>query len=156
MTRIIVAAALLIAFMATARADIQEGYAAYERGDYATALREFRPLARQGDASAQITLGFMYDKGQGVPQDYAEAVKWYRMAAEQGDADAQSYLGNIFENGQGVPQDYVSAHMWFTLAVAHGDKYAQEDRDMFASKMTPDQIAEAKRLARKWMAKHQQ
>ncbi len=53
MRRIIVAATLFIAIMAPARADFQEGNAAYERGDYAAALREWRPLARQGDANAQ-------------------------------------------------------------------------------------------------------
>ncbi len=95
MRRVIVAATLLIAFMATARADFQEGYAAYGRGEYATALREFRPLARQGDASAQFALGVMHRTGQGVVQDYAEAAKWYRMAAEQGQAAAQFTLGVV-------------------------------------------------------------
>ncbi len=65
MRRIIVAAAMLIAFMATARADFQDGVAAYKRGDYATALREWRPLAEQGYAGAQYNLGFMYYNGQG-------------------------------------------------------------------------------------------
>ncbi len=79
MRRIIVAATLLIAFMATARADFQEGNAAFRRGDYATALRELRPLAEQGDADAQFSLGLMYTKGQGVPQDYTVALKWGHM-----------------------------------------------------------------------------
>ncbi len=52
--------------------------AAYQRGDYATTIRELRPLAEQGVAEAQFLLGVMYDKGQGVPQDYAEAVSWQR------------------------------------------------------------------------------
>jgi len=47
----------------------QEGLDAYERGDYDTALKEWRPLAEQGDASGQFNLGFMYDQGLGVPQD---------------------------------------------------------------------------------------
>ena len=64
----------------------QDGWGAYERGDYQTALREWRPLATQGNAPAQFNLGLMYDHGYGVPQDDAEAVKWYRLAAEQGDA----------------------------------------------------------------------
>ncbi len=55
--------------------------AAYQRGDYATALREWHPLAEQGGANAQLLLGSMYDNGLGVPQDYAEAVKWYSKAA---------------------------------------------------------------------------
>ncbi len=49
--------------------------AAYQRGDYATAIREFRPLAEQGHANAQYKLGFMYDMGKDIPQDYAEAMK---------------------------------------------------------------------------------
>ncbi len=47
----------------------QEGYDAYNRGDYDTALKEWRPLAEQGNEAAQANLGFMYAKGQGVPQD---------------------------------------------------------------------------------------
>ncbi len=60
----------------------EDGNAAYQRGDYATALRLWRPLAEQGDAGAQYNLGLMYREGQGVSQDDAEAAKWYRKAAE--------------------------------------------------------------------------
>src|SRR5450759_4601026 len=61
-----------------------DGVAAYNRGDYATALRLFRPLADQGVAIAQNNLGVLYEKGQGLPQNYAEGAKWYRLAADQG------------------------------------------------------------------------
>ena len=130
-----------------------EGLNAASKGDYATALREWRPLAEQGDASAQFNLGLMYDKGQGVAQDYAEAVKWYRKAAEQGFAFAQYNLGAMYDNGQGVPQDYVQAHMWLNLAAAQGGKEAAKFRDFVASKMTPDQISEAQRRAQEWKPK---
>ncbi len=92
-----------------ASAGFDEGDAAYHRGDYATALREWRPLAEQGNAIAQGNLGFMYDKGRGVPQNHAEAVQWYRKAAEQGDTEAQYLLGLMHEKGEGVPQDYARA-----------------------------------------------
>ena len=98
MRRIIVAAALLIAFMATARADFQDGVAAVERGDYATALREWRPLARQGVAQAQYNLGLMYGKGQGVPQDYVLAHLWFNLAAAQGNEVASKNRDIIAEN----------------------------------------------------------
>ena len=65
-------------------ADFQRGYEASKRGDYVTALREWTPLAKQGDASAQYNLGVMYGNGQGVPQDYKAALEWYTLAAEQG------------------------------------------------------------------------
>lgn len=74
-------------------AGFDERWAAYERRDYATAFRDWLPLAQQGDAGAQHTLSLMYTKGHGVPQDYAEALKWYRRAAEQGFAEAQHTLG---------------------------------------------------------------
>ncbi len=78
MKRVISAVIVLIGLAAPAWAGFDEGVAAYNRGDYATALREWRPLAEQGDASAQLNLGSMYDAGVGVSQDYAEAVRWYR------------------------------------------------------------------------------
>jgi S1-C subfamily serine protease len=81
--------------------------------------------AEQGDAEAQNNLGWMYRKGQGVPQDYKEAVKWYRLSAEQGNALAQGNLGLMYVKGQGVPQDYVSAYRWWTLSAEQGDAQAQ-------------------------------
>ena len=73
--------------------DFQKGVDAYNRGDYATALREFTLLAEQGDAVAQTSLGKMRSEGLGVPQDYKTAVKWYTLAAELGNAEAQYKLG---------------------------------------------------------------
>ncbi len=66
--------ALVLAACAPA-GDLETGAEAYDRGDYATALKEWRPLAEQGHAKAQYNLGVMYDDGEGVAQDYAEAVK---------------------------------------------------------------------------------
>ena len=63
-----------LALVSPAWAGFEEGEAAFDRGDHATAMREFRLLAEQGDASAQFMLGLMYANGQGVPQGYAEAV----------------------------------------------------------------------------------
>ena len=56
-------------------ADFQKGLDAYKRFDYATALREWEPLAKQGDASAQFNLGLMYRYGRGVPWNFKTAVK---------------------------------------------------------------------------------
>ncbi len=103
---------------APAWAGFDEGEGAYDRGDYATALREWRPLAEQGNANSQFFLGVMYDKGQGVRQDLREAARWFRKAAEQGVAEAQFFLGFIYGKGLGVPQDYAKAHMWYDLAAS--------------------------------------
>jgi len=135
-----------------------EAVAAYQRGDYATAIRKFRPLAEQGNAEAQFNLGIMYDNGQGFPRDDAEAVKWWRKAAEQGNASAQFNLGFMYYDGLGVPQDYVQAHMWFNLAASRhppGERRdkAVKNRDIVAEMMTPAQISEAQKLAREWKPK---
>jgi TPR repeat protein len=96
MKRAILLAVLLCSLSLTAGAqDFKKGADAYKRGDYATALREWRPLAEQGDADAQARLGFLYYQRLGVPQDVAEAAKWFRKAAEQGLACAQYNLGVI-------------------------------------------------------------
>jgi uncharacterized protein len=120
-----VLALILCAIASPVWADFQTGYDASQRGDYATAHREWRPLAEQGDAHAQFNLGIIYDNGQGVPQDYAEAVKWYRKAADQGNARAQLLLGTMYRKGQGVPQDYAEAVKWHRLAADQGHAIAQ-------------------------------
>lgn len=123
--RCAVVALMLTPAIASAQ-DFDAGYAAYEAGDYATALRKWTPIAEKGDADAQFILGWMYNSGKGVAQDDAEAVKWYRLAAEQGDADAQNNLSMVYRWGEGVPQDYVTSHMWFNIAAANGFESARE------------------------------
>ncbi len=118
-------AGFTLGLTAPAWAGVDEGVAAYKRGDYATALREFRPLAERGDAKAQYGLGVMYLNGQGVPQDSAEVVKWHRKAAEQGYAKAQYNLGFMYINGLGVPRDYAEAAKWYRKAADQRDAKAQ-------------------------------
>ena len=112
-------ALLLVSACLTSCANLNfaDGYAAYQRGNYATALRVFRPLANEGYAGAQTNLGLMYANGQGVPQDAAEAVRWYRKAADQGQANAQGNLGWMYANGEGVPKDAAEAVRWYRLAL---------------------------------------
>ncbi len=143
---------------ASAWAGRDEADAAYQRGDYATAIREMRPLAEQGKAEAQYNLAIMYRNGEGVPQDYARAVEWYRKAAEQGFARAQSNLGFMYRKGHGVPQDYVRAYAWYDLAASRYPSGEDRDRaarnrDMITIWMTPAQISEAQKLAREWRPK---
>ena len=149
----LVAFALFVGSLTAYADDFSEGVNAYQRGDYATALRIYRQLADQGYADAQCNLGFMYGQGQGVAKDYAEAMRWCRKAADQGYADAQYNLGLMYGFGKGVTQDIVQAHMWYTLAVASGDRSAGALRDALATKMTPAQIARAQKLAREWKPK---
>ena len=103
------------------------------RQDYGTKLQLLRPLAAEGSADAQNILGFMYAKGQSVPQDDQEAVRWYRLAAAQGHADAQTNLGFMYDNGEGVAQDDQEAVRWYRLAAAQGNAAAQYNLGMMFS-----------------------
>ncbi|MFQ5983968.1 MAG: tetratricopeptide repeat protein [Alphaproteobacteria bacterium] len=108
-----------------ARGGLEEGNKALERGDFAGALTELRPLAEAGDAAAQNLLGVMHVRGFGVAQDYAEAARWYRMAAAQGLARAQNNLGTLYRFGLGVPQDDGAAARWIKKAARRGYARAQ-------------------------------
>ena len=85
--------------------DVEDADAAFVKKDYATALTKWRSAAQQGSASAQFSLGLMYDEGKGVAQDFKEAVRWYKLAAAQGNAKAQFNLGISYGKGEGVAQD---------------------------------------------------
>jgi len=118
--------------------------------DDAEATRYFRLAADQGDASAQYLLGTKYQQGQSVPQNYAEALKLYRLAADQGERHAQLALGLMYANGRGVLQDYIQAYKWCSLSVAQDNQIAEKFLEIVSSRMTPAQIAEARKLAREW------
>jgi hypothetical protein len=109
----VVAAILLMLSLAAplAAGSLEDGYTAYTRGDFATAMRLMRPLADQGDVTAQTVVGLMY----------------------------------YFNYG-----DRVTAYMWFNLAAAQGNAFAEMFLRDTADKMSPDQIAEAQKLAREW------
>jgi TPR repeat protein len=130
---------------------------AYVHNNYGTAIRLMKPLAEKGQAPAQFILAGAYL----TIQNYTEAVKWYRRAADQGYGDAQDSLGKIYLAGLGVQQNYTQAYMWLTLAAANHELPTDEktrndaahNRDQAAAKMTPEQIAEARRLIGAWKPK---
>jgi TPR repeat protein len=128
----------------------EDGSNAWDRGDFASAMRLLRPLADRGDPRAQNRVGVMYQRGWGVPLDYADAVSWFRQAANQGDADAQSNLAFMYLYGRGVSRDYIRAHMWFSLAASGGVISASLSRDLLAARMTPVQVAKAQKQAHEW------
>ena len=143
----------ILCLVVPARADYQAGVDANTSGDYATALREWRPLAEQGDPRAQFSLGLLHENGDGVTRDYAKARQWYEKAAAQKEARAQFYLGMQSAFGQGGPEDLAQAHMWYNLAAGNGHVGAAAYRDDLAKQMTPAQIAEAHKRVREWKAK---
>lgn len=92
MLRTLALSLLLIATTVPVTAGYKEGFAAYKRGAYTTALREFKEDAEKGNASAQYFLGILYGKGRGVPRNYILAYKWYSLAAARGNKRAAKSL----------------------------------------------------------------
>jgi TPR repeat protein len=123
-----VALALPLGFAApVAAGPLEDSLAAYQRGDYATALRLIGPLADRGDPNAQYRLGVLYDQGHGVLQDSTAAMRWYRKAADQGNTDAQFTIGIMYAKGEGVPQDFAAAVAWYRKAAEQGYASAQNN-----------------------------
>ena len=124
--RISIALVLSIALLAApAWADFKTGEKAYQSGDYATALREWQPLAEQGHAGSQYQLGLLYANGKGVTKDDAKARLWFEKAAIQGHTEAQVNLGVLLMYARGGQQDYKMAVYYLRLAANQGKDLAQ-------------------------------
>ena len=125
MHRIIITIMLLLAVQSASAVDFWAGSAYYLRGDYPAALREWRPLAEEGDARAQYYLGIMYANGEGVLENDRQAAYWFRKSAKQGNSQSQYHLGMMYANGEGVPEDDTQAVYWFRRSAKQGDARAQ-------------------------------
>ncbi|MBB4265895.1 tetratricopeptide repeat protein [Roseospira visakhapatnamensis] len=125
-----------------------DGMAAAQRGDFATARDIWSPLAAEGHPNAQFNLGQMYARGDGVPQDFAMALHWYRQVADKGFAAARFRLGVMFERGLGERAGVLCAYMWYDLAAADGWRPAATRRDALAGEMTAAQVRWAQKMAR--------
>ncbi len=138
--------------------------AMYEGGlgvsrDSAMAVAWYNKAAEQGYSSAQSTLAFMYELGEGgVTQDHAIAAKWFRKMAAQDDVTGQRHLALKYFEGKGVAQDYREAYKWAFLAVERENcrcsPHAVQLRDLIAEHLTQEDIATAQRLAREWESNH--
>jgi uncharacterized protein len=116
----------LVVVTAASAGPVQDGETAFQKGDYETALKLWRPLAEDGDAEAQRSLGWMYDTGHGVPKDDAQARQWYLKAAEQGNLGAQNRLGMKYIYGRRpTPDDIAIGLSWFEKAAYQGDVDSQ-------------------------------
>jgi len=88
-------------------------YVAYDRANYASALKIWLPKAQEGDASAQLYVGEIFEKGLGLQPDYNAAAQWYEKAAAQGNFQAQLNLGHLYEKGLGVAKNQETAMRWY-------------------------------------------
>lgn len=105
--------------------DFEKGLTAARVGDFAAALAEWRPLAKDGHAEAQFNLGAVYEAGLGVLENPEEAAGWYALAAGQGHARAQYNLGVMYADGRGVPRDDARAATWMRKAAEQDHGKAQ-------------------------------
>ena len=140
-------AALIVLSCGAQAGPWEDGYADYQRKDYAAAVAKWRGVAQSGNREAQSLLGIMYAFGQGVPQDYPQAIKWLRMAAAQGEPKAMFKLGSMYANGQGFDRDHQRAAMWFIMAAEGGDAKAPKELEKSSKELSDSQLAVAKRLA---------
>lgn len=120
--------------------------------DYAEALRWYRKAADQDFVAAQKAIGDHYLL---ILHDKAEARDWYLKAAENGAVDAPQSLGTLYSS-RGF-KDLVRAYMWFQIGEATDKSrsfHLRNRKNSIAKDMTPEQIAEAQRMARDWMTEH--
>ena len=156
MLKSFVSGLFLFVFTATpvAAQSLERAEAAYFRGDYADAMEMMLPFAEQGDRHAQYLIGFMHERGQGVPKDHSKAAEWYGRAAKLGNPFAQNNLGVLYKHGRGVSQDYVEAYKWFDLAASgylpaefgHRERALLNQQDIVPN-MTPEEISAAEKRA---------
>ncbi len=118
-------------------------------------FEKFLVDAEKGDPEAQYVL-----YGRGEPNK--ESLRWLCLAANQGYAPAQEMLGKLhagFFSGKysgdwsdaGFAEpDRVRAYMWHSLATSSWQRRAGYFKDALADQMTPEQIAEAEKLAAEW------
>ena len=115
------------------------------------AFQLFESAAEQGYTWAQSWIGYLYATGEGVTQDHVEAARWYRLAAEKGAAYAQYQLANTYRWGDS--DDRVRAYAWLLLAAAQREDGAEPERQLVAARLTAEQIAESKSLAREFWSR---
>jgi hypothetical protein len=125
-------------------------YTAYDRSNYATALKIWLPQAQEGDKKAQTYVGEIYERGVGGQPDYALAVTWYRKAAEQGYTRAEINLAHLYETGLGVEKDPVTALRWYRQAAGLSEPIALDPGTLNAPVNTESQALkqEVTRLTR--------
>jgi hypothetical protein len=115
-------------------------YTAFDRADYATALKVWIEQAKLGDPEAQTYVGEIYEKGLGLPADYQVAALWYQRAAEQNFTRAQINMGNLYEKGLGVPKDPVQALNWYRKASGLNTDHLQYASSIIETEVLQSQV----------------
>ncbi len=119
--------------------------------DFASARDWFEQAANAGVAEAQHNLAVLFANGIDTSKDYGKAAHWFSKAANQGHGNAQLSLGYLYEHGLGVEQDQIQAYKWYTLAAGRNETGAASRLDTLGAKLTVNELAAGKALARRWV-----
>ena len=144
----------LLLVTASYSADFDKGQTFANNGDFATAFKEFKPIADQGSVYAQYYLSQIYIYGLGTQQDFKEAARYLGLAAKQGFVYAQYDLGKLYYYGDGVDQDYLYAFMWWEIANINGLEKALKTKEMFYEDKISSKIKKAHDLAETCLIKN--
>jgi TPR repeat protein len=143
--------AFLILGAGPARADFAAGVAAAQAEDYETAMKEWLPLAEQGTPGAQSNIGDLFSNGLGMERDDAQAFFWHIKSAEQGVIKSIFFVGAALAAGQGVEKDLVEGTKWLLLAKRVDFPNANKILSLVVQSISPEDAAEAERLADEWV-----
>ena len=130
-----------------ANADCQEALGAIKQPKFEGAFNACSQAADQGQAGAQLYLGYFYENKFGVAKDKKLALAWYLKAANQGHAGAQWVLGKRFYKSRLVRRDYKQAAFWLLKSAAQGFAGAQTMLGMMHEKGRGVEDSYAKALA---------
>lgn len=128
-------------------------YVAYDRANYATALKVWLPRAKAGNAQAQVNVGDIFAKGMGLPPDYQAAAVWYRRAAEQGSSVAAIDLGALYEQGQGVPKNPKEALKWYRRGAGLPDAIIMDTKTVQQNQQQMAQVRQENQRLRQQLEK---
>ncbi len=118
------------------------------QGNHQEAARLFMQAAEQGNRPAQYFIGLMYARGDGVEQSFEDAFKWLHKASMGGYPKAVYHLGEMYVKGDGIAIDNVKAMAWFWVGTTLGDRYAEKRLRAIATRLSPEELAEAKLLSK--------
>jgi hypothetical protein len=148
--------ALTLTFAATlAQADeaqpspnVIAGIGAYNRGDSNTAFALLKQEADRGDSDAEVNLGYLYARGQGVAIDQMQAFHLYDLSAQQGNGEGMNALGYKYDLGTGIKPDLHQAIRWYCAALHRGNPRAMNNLALTLDdgKKVPHDLAAARDL----------
>ena len=117
----------------------------------------YSQAAQSGDSEAQFYMGALYSSGVGRPRSDQEAFRWFSRAADQGHSHAMLVLAGLYAIGRGTSNDNLKAYKWAYIVsvgtrVEEFRKGARQLMSVLETRMTPEQINQAKVDAGGWRA----